>query len=356
MKYRFCSGFLSSMGTAQLIPKRLRWLGFYGAVVVAAFAGCSRGVDSTSPNPGKNNPSIPLAIQLNWYPESEHGGVYQAAADGTYESAQLDVTIKPGGANSPVAAELELGRAQFAITNADDVVLFRRSGSTVVAVAAVVQNSPRCILVRKDSGVTSLSGLAGMTLQRQPGRSYLEFLRSKGILDNVREVPYLGSVAGLVADPKIAIQAYLFSEPLLAREAGADVLPLMVSELGWNPYSSVLVTTESMIQKHPDQVQSFVDATLAGWRNYLSDPSDGNEAILAANRHGMTAAALRYGQEQLTGLALPDSATIETVGTMLPDRWQTLVQQMDSLDPEAAGKVSADQCYTLQFLRQNANP
>ena len=127
-----------------------------------------------------------VAVQLNWYPEAEHGGVYQAAADGSYAADQLNVDIRPGGRATPVAAELELGRVHFAFSNADDVVVYRRQGMDIVAVLAAMQNSPRCILVRDDSGADSFDDLAGMTLQRQAGRPFLEFMRSRGILDQVQ--------------------------------------------------------------------------------------------------------------------------------------------------------------------------
>jgi NitT/TauT family transport system substrate-binding protein len=306
------------------------------------------------PGCGSNEitPSIPaINVQLNWYPESEHGGVFQAQAEGLYKKSGLNVVIKPGGPSTPIVGELQLGRSQFAIANADDVVLYRRSGADIVALAAVVQNHPRCILVREESGVTSLDKLAGMTLQREAGQSFVEFMRKKGLLEGVQEVPYLGTVTSLVADPKIAIQAYLFSEPLQAEQAGAKVRPLMVSELGWNPYSSLLVTTGDMIRNQPAQVQTMVDATLAGWRSYMIDPKPANELILKANKHGLTSETLQYGVTKLRELALPNEMSIDQVGRMADDRWATLIQQMDDLDPAAAGKVKASDCYTLEFLK-----
>lgn len=291
-----------------------------------------------------------VAVQLNWYPEAEHGGVYQANSDGTYTDAGLNVDIRPGGRATPGAPELELGRVAFAMANADDVVLFRQQGMDIVAVLAVMQNSPRCILVRQDSGVESLDQLSGMTLQRQAGRSFLEFMRSKGILDAVQEVPYHGSVSSLIADPKIAIQAYSYVEPLSAIEQGVQVRPLMVSDLGWNPYSSVLITTGKMIEEQPALVQKFVDATRKGWRNYLNDPALGNAAILAANEHGMTEKTLEFGVKELTPLALADQMTDSQIGIMNDDRWQQLVDQMDKLDPDQSLNVKAADCYTLQFL------
>lgn len=291
-----------------------------------------------------------VAVQLNWYAEAEHGGVYQAAADGTYAEAGFEVDIRPGGRATPIAAEVVLGRAEFAVTNADDVVLFRAQGADIVAVLAAMQDHPRCILVRADSPARDWDDLGGLTLQRQDGRGFVEFLRMAGKLQAVREVPYHGSVSGLVGDPMVAIQAYSFAEPHLARAEGVEVRVLMVNELGWNPYSSVLVTRGELIRDRPQLVADFVAATRTGWQNYLSDPQAGNAAILAANQHGMTADALQFGAEELRTLAMPDPLSSVDVGSMRPRRWQTLVEQMEQLELINPGAVRAEDCFTLEFL------
>ncbi|MGB0595560.1 MAG: ABC transporter substrate-binding protein [Rubripirellula sp.] len=322
------------------------------SVSLLLLVGCNSSDPATSPNPAAGNQSsgAPVRVQLNWYPESEHGGVYQAAADGTYSSAGLQVEIKSGGNVAAVAPQLELGRCDFGFANADDVVLARRQGMDIVAVLAAMQNSPRCILVQEASGVKSFDDLAGMTLQVQPGRLFVEFMREKGFLNEVQEVPYQGSVAPLVADRKVGIQAYSFAEPLLAQQEGVEVRVLMVSELGWNPYSSVLITSGDLIRNDPERVRRFVQATRTGWKNYLLDPKLGNEAILDANEHGMTAEALEFGVAGLRKLALPEAIDVEQVGLMSKERWATLVEQMDRLEPEVSVKVNPQDCFTNEFL------
>jgi NitT/TauT family transport system substrate-binding protein len=286
------------------------------ASLLSFVLGCSSSVDLATDT---------LAIQLNWKAESEHGGIYQAKSDGLYAESGLEVEIRPGGIGAPIGPELELSRCQFAMANADDVVLLRNEGVDIVAVLAAMQNHPRCIMSRADSKVKTLEDLSGTIFQHGP-RPFVEFMRSKGLLDGVKEVPYQGSVAPLVADPNVIIQGYSFSEPLLAKEKGIDVRTMMVSDLGFNPYSSVLVTTGKLIREQPEQVQAFVAATRRGWRNYLTDPAKGNQAILADNKQ-MTAEALDRGMNELRKLAQPNGMPLES-----------------------EGKVKAVDCFTLEFL------
>lgn len=314
-------------------------------ILLVCLAGCS------GSDPANESGLVPVQVQLNWYPESEHGGLYQSLATDQYSQAGLEVTIQPGGRATPIGPELAVGRSQFAIANADDVLVFRQEGLDVVAIMAAMQNHPRCILVREDSGIESFDDLGGKTFQRQAGRAFVEFMRSKGILDGVKEVPYHGSIASLVGDPDIIIQAYSCAEPLLAEQQGVAVKTLMVSDLGFNPYSSVLVTTGKMIREQPETVQKFVDVTRQGWQDYLASGIEGNAAILEANSEGMTEEALRFGAETMRDLAMPKSAGPETIGMMSEQRWKELYDQLVELDLIEPETVKVSDCFTLQFLK-----
>ena len=143
------------------------WFAMIGCSLLVAM-GCnsSSSVTPATTSQPSTTAATEVLVQLNWYPEAEHGGVYQAAADGTYSGDELNVSVMPGGRATPVAPELELGRVQFAFSNADDVVVYRRQGMDIVAVLAAMQDSPRCILVHQGSGATTFDDLA----TRQPRR------------------------------------------------------------------------------------------------------------------------------------------------------------------------------------------
>jgi len=288
-----------------------------------------------------------VALQLNWYPEAEHGGFYAALVEGIYEAAGLDVEIRPGGRATPVAAELSMGRAQFAISNAADVLLFREQGADIVAVMAAMQDNPRCLIVREDSGVENLQQLAGQTLQLGTGRPFVEYLKQSGVLEGVKVVPYFGTITQLVTTPNMAQQGYVFSEPLLAEAAGTPVRALMVSELGFNPYASVLVTSGQMLREKRDIVERVVQASIDGWSQYLAAPMATNQHIVAQNKHGLTLAALNYGAEKMRPLVLPDDIPSDSLGAMIPARWQELTEQMIELGLVRADQVRAKDCYEV---------
>ena len=320
------------------------------ALVLAwvVLAGCG----TAAKQPPGGTPGSPAVLQLNWFPEAEHGGFYTALVDGLYAAEGLAVEIRPGGRAAPIAAELAAGRVQFAVANAEDVVMFRSQGADIVTVMAAGQHHPRCLLMRTDSGVESFADLGpkGMTLQVQQGHAFLEFMRQKGLLAGVKEVPYTGGVALTVHDPKMTQQGYVYSEPLLARQQGVEIKTLMLSDIGFDPYSSVLVTTGKIVRERPDLVRRMVAAAIAGWRRYLADPAATNAYLVKVNPEGITPEMLAGGVEALRALCLPAGMPPERLGTMTAARWDELLAQMTTLDPSLAGKVQAADCYTLDFL------
>ncbi len=292
-----------------------------------------------------------VSLILNWYPEAEHGGFYAAEVHGIYEKYGLEVEIRPGGKTTLVAQELVLGRVQFGVANADDVLIARNQDVPMVALMAPIQNGPRCIMVRKDSGITTFADIKNMKLQIDASRPYVPFLKSKGFLtEGVDVVPYFGSVAQLVAEKGFATQGYSFSEPFMARQQGVDVVELMMSEIGYNPYASLLVTTESQIGKQEDVCKSMVQASIEGWKKYLESPKETNDVILSKNKQGLERNALDFGVVALKPLCIPDGVDASAIGSMSAERWTTLAETLSSLKIIDSAKVSADKAHTQRFL------
>jgi NitT/TauT family transport system substrate-binding protein len=319
-------------------------------ILAAALVGCG----GPAKPPADAAGGAPVVLQLNWFPEPEHGGFYTAVLDKLDAAEGLALEIRPGGRAAPIASELAAGRVQFAVANAEDVVMFRSQGADIVTVMTACQHHPRCLLMRTDSGVTAFEDLGkrGMTLQVQQGHAFVEYMRSKGLLAGVKEVPYTGGVALTVHDPKMAQQGYVYSEPLLAGQQGVEITTLMLSDIGFDPYSSVLVTTGKLVREQPDLVRRMVKASIEGWRRYLADPAATNAHLLKVNGEGLTPEMLDHGVATLRDLCLPDGMPPERLGTMTAARWDELLAQMTALDPSLAGKVKAADCYTLEFLPQ----
>ena len=297
------------------------------------FSGCQT-EDQPIPQINANNSAAPLtkvSLQLNWFPEAEHGGYYAALIHGAYEDEGLDVEIIGGGPNSPVIQKLVAGQADFIIGNADQVLTSRAKDSNAVALFAPLQTSPRCIMVHQSSGVDSLAELNDMTLGISAGRAFALYMQKHLPLKNVKFVGYPGSPAVFLSNENYGQQAYVFSEPFVARRSGSNPKVLMVSDLGYNPYTSLLITTQETVDSNKDLIDRMIRASKKGWIRYLQDSTTTDEHIHALNEE-MYLEILAFGANTLKELCLPDGMSTDALGDMTLERWRELRDQLIELE------------------------
>ncbi len=287
-------------------------------------------------------------LALNWYMEMEHGGYVAAKVHGYFSDGGLDVTIEPGGPGAPqqVIQLLATGKLKFGIANADQIVTARAKGTALVALAAPLQHTPRCIMVHEASGFGSLKDIKGVELAISEGRPFSEWLKQECPLDKVTMVPFSGNVGEFLLKENFAQQGYVFSEPVVAKKRGANPKALMLSEIGFDPYASLLVTTEDVIKSDPDLVQEMVEASVAGWFQYLHEPEITHKYIEEQNSD-MDEETLSLGLERMRPLC---TLEIDTMCRMETERWQQLIDQITELKMIEQGSVQAADCFTNEFL------
>jgi NitT/TauT family transport system substrate-binding protein len=290
-----------------------------------------------------------VELALNWLPEAEHGGFYAADVHGLFAEQRLRVKITPGGPGVPVIKNVASGKVLFGVTNADQLLIERAQEADVVAVFAPIQHSPRCIMVHKQSGITHFGDLKDMTLAINANQTFLAYLKQQQPLPNVRIVPYTGSLGPFLQDQRMGVQAYVFSEPFLAQQQGAEPLNLMVSELGFNPYTSILITHANIIAEQPDLVRRMVAACQAGWRKYLDAPEKTNERIHHLNE-SMSLEILAFGVRELKPLCERGLSAPDRLGEMTAERWQTLASQLVEAEVLKPGTVDPAKAFDASFL------
>jgi NitT/TauT family transport system substrate-binding protein len=292
-----------------------------------------------------------VTLQLNWYPEAEHGGYYAALVHGYYQEAGLNVRIIAGGPETPVVQQVARRAVTFGIVNADNILFGRAQEAPVVAVMAPLQISPRCLIVHKSSGITGFDDLKNITLAMSNSNAFSHYLRYKLPLPGVKIVPYPGNVAQFLIDKHYAQQGYVFSEPFVARKEGGDPRVLMVSELGFNPYTSVLFTHDQQTQENPSLVHKMVTASIRGWKKYLEAPEAANKRIHEVNPE-IDLDILEYGAETLQPLVMDGVAEQKGIGVMSRARWQTLADQLVESEQLKPGQAHVEAAFTTRFLQQ----
>lgn len=273
----------------------------------------------------------PLVLALNWKPEPQFGGFYAAQARGYYRDRQLDVSIVEGGSGTPTIQMLLAGKVDYAIVSADEVVIAHARGATeVVALFATYQTNPQGIMTHAERGFASLEDVMRTpgVLLWQVGLPYAQYFKQKYAPLQVTTAPYLGGIGNFQNDPQVSQQCFVTSEPLAAESAGIKVKTFLVADSGYNPYTTVLVTTRARWESSPQQVKAMVDAVRSGWEDYLREPAPTNELMHALNKAMAMETFARSAQAQ-ESLIQPDGEA--RVGDMTLQRWQTLVEQLQQI-------------------------
>ena len=223
------------------------------------------------------------------------------------------------------------GRTDFGTVTADELVLARARGGDVVAVFATFQTAPHGIMDQASSGLKKIEdAFDSGTLALETGLPYIAYLRQKFHRGGAKIVAYDGGIAHFLTDPMFGQQCYITSEPILARQKGSDPQVFLIADAGFNPYTTIVITSADLLAKKPALVKAFVAATAAGWRDYLDNPGPTNK-LLGTLNHAMDASTL----EASAKAQMPLVETAETkrlgLGVMTRARWQTLVEQLVSL-------------------------
>lgn len=299
----------------------------FAALSVASFAATAQ--------PGNGGTKIkPAAVEkvrlaLNWKPEPQFGGFYASHVAELDKKNQVEFELVPGGAGTPVVQMVAAGQFDFGLASGDEVVVSRARGkSDVVALFAVYQTNPQAVLTHANRGFVSLADVFKNdgTIAMQKGLPYAVFLQRKyasGMRASI--VPYLGGISNFLSRKDHSQQCFITSEPLLAIKQGAKIKTFLVAESGFNPYTTVLITRESVLKAKPELVKNVVAAVREGWQRYLSQPDDINLKMHELNPS--------IGIETFHQMSEAQKPLIEgkELGAMTESRWAELIDQLQSM-------------------------
>jgi NitT/TauT family transport system substrate-binding protein len=298
-----------------------------------------------------------VSFGTNWVAQGEHGGFYQALADGTYKKYGLDVTIVPGGPNANNRILLASGKLDF-FMSANSLQSFDAVAQNVplVPVAAMFQKDPLVLLAHPGQGIDKLEDLKQLTLfvGREGFATYFQWLKADFGFDERRVKPYTFNPQPFLADKKSAMQGYVTSEPfVIERKAGFKPKVFLLADHGFDPYSTLIETRRETIAKRPALVQRFVDASIIGWYNYLYGDNRAANALIRKHNPEMADDLLAYAVATIKAHGIADSGDAAKlgIGAISEQRLQRFFETM-----VRAGVVKATldwkQVLTTQFVNK----
>lgn len=294
----------------------------------------------------------PLTYQLNWLPQGEHCGFFQAEAAGLYDEAGLDVELLPGGPDVNGTMLVAGGRVDLGMGSAFTTLNMANEGIDGVTVAAYLQKSPQTLVAHPGQGVATLEDLKGRDIMvaNFSRTEFWQFLRAEhGFTDDQLE-PYAYSAAPFLADETAVQQGYITEDAfLLGAEMEEPPVTLLLADYGYQDYASTVYGMEDWIAANRETVQAFVEATAEGYRQCIEgDPTPAKEAVMAANPDH-SAELFDFKLEQMRKRNLVTGEAGVPIGGMTEARWQSFGETM-----KAAGVYPAEldisEAYDLSFV------
>ena len=267
----------------------------------------------------------------NWYAQAEHGGFYQALAEGTYRKYGLDAEIRMGGPQVNVMQLLLAGKADAVMGYDLQTIAGVEQDLPLVTIGATFQKDPAALIAHPD--VKRIEDLKSRTLLigQASETTFWPWLQARYGFTDAQKRPYAFSVQQFLADPKVAQQGYATSEPYSIEKGGVKPNVFLLADHGYPPYAQTIVTTRATIEKRRTALQAFLRATAEGWKSYLANPAPGNALIRKANPE-MEEALLAFGHARIRqfGLVTGGDARRDGILSMTDARWRLTNEFMKS--------------------------
>jgi putative hydroxymethylpyrimidine transport system substrate-binding protein len=268
-----------------LIKRNLALL--VGAVLVSlVLAACGEKTDQLTPAHPQS-----LTLMLDWVPNADHVGLYQALADGDFAKAGLNVHVQiPTDPATPLEL-LAAGKVDMAISYEPELMLARDKNEPLVGVAAIVQKPLTSIVSIGSKHIKTPAQLRGKRVGDAgiPYQSaYLSTILARAGVpaSSVKQINVGSNLVPAMLSGRVdaTIGAYWNYEAIQLAQAKKHPNVIRMEQAGVPTYDElVLVVRESTITKKADEIRRFVQALARGYASVRSDPQAGVNSLLAAN-------------------------------------------------------------------------
>lgn len=300
-----------------------------------------------------------VVFATNWKAQAAHGGFYQALADGTYARHGLDVTIRPGGPQVNNRPLLPAGRIDFLMTgNLLHSFDNQKNGVPTVAVAAMFQKDPQALFAHPGQGVRDFDDLRRAPvawIAKDAQFTWWAWLKSEHGFRDEQLRPYAYNLGPFLANPRSIQQGYAIEEPIsIERQGGFRPLTFLLADHGFSTYSTLIEARLDTVEKRPELVQRFVDASIEGWVRYLHGDRRAADALILRDNPDMSADTIARSVALMKELGIVDSGDAQTlgIGAMRPERVRGFLDAMVRAGLYRAGEVDPERVVTTRFVNR----
>jgi ABC-type nitrate/sulfonate/bicarbonate transport system substrate-binding protein len=326
----------------------LRTTALLAVLPVLALAACGDGDEPSADD-------TPVTLVLDWTPNTNHGGIYLAEANGWYDDAGFDLEIVQPGDSGALQA-VATGNAEFAISVQEQIVPAQMEGVPVVSIGAIVQHNTSSLLALAGSGIAGPADLPGHRYGGFGGQLEIE------LVSRLVECAG-GDPAGVEfvevgnTDYRVGLESGAFDfvwvfdgwDKLRLEQAGVDVVTIpFVEHTDCIPdwYTPLIATATALADDRPQLVEAFMAATARGYEAAIDDPAAAADALLAAAPE-LDPELVRASAEYLAGQYALDAPQW---GHQSDEVWTTFVDFLVDASLVAAPPADIGELFTNEFL------
>ncbi len=323
-----------------------------------------------------------VTIQTDWWPEAEHGGLYELVGPGyTIDKDAKNVTgpLVSKGQDTGVKVQIRAGGSAIPGSVADEMVAhddimlgyFNIEGSAtnkavkLLSVVAPLEKNPQMIMWDPATypDVTAIKDLQQHDVPVLVfGKGIVaKWMIAKGILkDGQFDTSFDGSPDRFVADGKVAMQGFATAEPYkFEHDLPSWNKPIAFQtyyDAGWKTYSQTLAILADDKAKLAPCLKLLVPIIQQAQVDYIQSPDTANaiigEAVKAYDNFWTQSPELmRFSDEQQLKLGIVGNGDDATLGNMDEARIQTVIDELKATPGvDLRPDVTAGDLYTNEFI------
>jgi putative hydroxymethylpyrimidine transport system substrate-binding protein len=257
------------------------------AVLALALPACGEKKESVTQSTAAQS----MKLMLDWFPNADHVGIYQAIANGDFEKAGLDVHIQVPSDPALPLKQLEAGKTDVAISYEPEVMLARNKGEPLVSVAAIVQEPLTSIVSLGSKHIRTAAQLRGKRVG-DAGIGYQDaylstILAHANVPDgSVKQINVGSNLVPAMLSGRVdaTLGAYWNYEAIQLQRMHKHPNVIRMDQVGIPTYDElVVVARKSTVVDHPDELRRFVQALGRGYAAVRSDPQAAVDNLVKAN-------------------------------------------------------------------------
>lgn len=225
-----------------------------------------------------------VSLQLLWKHQFEFAGYYIAKEKGYYSDVGIDVNIKEYDFNIDISKEVSDEKIDFGI-GSSSLIVDKLNGLDVYLLTPLLQSSPLVLVTKKRSDLKTVKDLENKSIMLTQNQISMASLNAMLKVNNLSKKDFLYkkhsfNIEDLITGKIDAMSVYLTNEPYYLLEKKVEYNIFNPNNYGFKFYEDILFTSIKLLEKDPELVKNFYEATMKGWTYAFENIDETSQLII----------------------------------------------------------------------------